>query len=248
MTGARRSRVGSIRRSTMPSRAGFAAGAALTLALAGCGSTPTTTFYTLVPPADASLARAAATPEQTPEPTRTSTLAPMPMPMPEQTPTPTPTLAQGKPLSLSISTVSVPEIVDRPQFVVRDGPNEQRLYEHRRWSQALPREIDGALRAHLARRLPGARIATAGQDAAADASWRLALDVQRFEATRGQDTVFEALWTLRDRSGAAVDSGRFVDRRAVSDPSFDALAASQAASIERLAQVLAERITADARR
>ncbi len=217
---------------------------AIVLALAGCGSAPTTTFYTLVPPVDAAATRASQGPvPDAPSPssrasTSTSTSAPA-SPIAAST---NAAATAALSLSLSIGPVSVPESVDRPQFVVRDGPTEQRLLEQRRWSQSLPREIDGALRAHLARRLPGARITIAGQSAAAEAQWRLALDVQRFEATRGRDTVFEALWTLRDRNGAPIDSGRFVDQRTVADSSFDALAASQAASIERLAQVIAERV------
>ena len=57
--------------------------------------------------------------------------------------------------SVTVGPVSVPEIVDRPQFVVRVAQNQVELAEHARWAEplkgAIPRVIDFEKFAHIAR-------------------------------------------------------------------------------------------------
>src|SRR3569833_1627466 len=43
--------------------------------------------------------------------------------------------------SVAVGPVRVPEIVDRPQVVVRRGPNHVELAELHRWAQSLRTEI-----------------------------------------------------------------------------------------------------------
>jgi uncharacterized lipoprotein YmbA len=57
---------------------------------------------------------------------------------------------------IAVEPVTVPEVVDRPQFVVRTGPEQLDLLESRRWAQPLAREIADAVAADLERALPGA--------------------------------------------------------------------------------------------
>ena len=75
-----------------------------------------------------------------------------------------PVAADGAP-SISVGPVSIPELVDRPQLVVRVRPNEVVLTEQERWAEPLRGAITRVVAANLAAAL-GARVAVAATSAA----------------------------------------------------------------------------------
>ena len=75
--------------------------------------------------------------------------------------------------------MSVPELVDRPQLVVRLGANQVALEEQARWAEPLRGAIARVVAANLAAAL-GARVV--GQRNG-DPDYRVTLDVQRFDSS-----------------------------------------------------------------
>ena len=67
-----------------------------------------------------------------------------------------PVAADGAP-SIAVGPVSVPELVDRPQLVVRLGANQVALEEQARWAEPLRGAIARVVAANLATAL-GARV------------------------------------------------------------------------------------------
>src|ERR1700747_151844 len=72
--------------------------------------------------------------------------------------------------TLRLSTLSVPEALDRPELVLRLSPTEVRIDDDHRGTEPLRTAIGRAVTAHLARALPAARVdfaddATAHEDA-----------------------------------------------------------------------------------
>src|SRR3569623_1476102 len=102
--------------------------------------------------------------------------------------------------SVAVGPVRVPEIVDRPQFVVRRGPNQLELAEQHRWAQSLRTEIAGALSANLERQLTQIRIASGNSAASQTADYRISLDVEQFDDTPGEGEAVKAIWTIRPES------------------------------------------------
>jgi len=72
------------------------------------------------------------------------------------------------------------------------------------------------------------------QLAVADPAFRVTLNVQRFDATRGVAVDDELLWTVRRVADGQLRSGRSGGRAVPADASYDALAA---AHVEALAMV-----------
>ena len=58
-----------------------------------------------------------------------------------------------------VGPITVPEVVDRPQIVLRTAPGRVELAEQARWAAPLKSEIPRVVADHLARLLNGARTA-----------------------------------------------------------------------------------------
>jgi uncharacterized lipoprotein YmbA len=76
-----------------------------------------------------------------------------------------PAAAEGAP-AIAVGPVSGPEIVDRPQIVVRLGANQVQIVEQARWAEPLRIAIARVVAANLASTL-GARV-VAGRNGDAD--------------------------------------------------------------------------------
>src|SRR5690349_9986860 len=90
-----------------------------------------------------------------------------------------PAAAEGAP-SVAVVSVSVPDLVDRPQIVVRPGPNQVDMSEQARWAEPLRGAIARVVTANLAAAMNGKVAPQRG-----DPDYRVTLDVQRFESTLG---------------------------------------------------------------
>jgi uncharacterized protein len=150
---------------------------------------------------------------------------------------------------IAVGPVAVPEVVNRPQFVVRDGPNRVTVLEGQRWAEPLKSGIAEAVASYLSRDLNGARVTPMTQSAANDAQFDVALDVQRFEMIVGDAAVIEVVWTIKRRDASAAPMlGRSNVREPAqtsSDPSsnpYDALVAAQVRALASVSRDIAARL------
>ena len=176
----------------------FALATALAVMCAGC-STPTATerFYAL---SDGGASSASASVSAS---TSTSTAFP----------------------GIVISAVTVPELIDRPQIVTRDGGNRVNLAEQQLWAEPVKNGIARVLAARLAKSLADAgrpaQVAAYPQTSIANPDVRITIDVLRFDATPGGEAVVDALWSVRRTSDATVRTGRTVAARPIAAASYD---------------------------
>lgn len=182
---------------------------AAALVLAGCGSPPKISFYTLAPRSD---------------------------PLPA-------TVAQpaSSPIGITVGPVTLPDLVDRPQLVVRTAENEVALLDQHRWAEPLKREIPRVLAGHLSRLLGTPRVSVYPTGAVGPGDVRVRVDIQRFESLPGQEVVLEAFWIVSPPSGEP-RSGRWTQRVPVAGPGYDALVAAHGVALERLGEELAAQI------
>ena len=145
-----------------------------------------------------------------------------------------PAAAEGAP-SIAVGPVSIPEMVDRPQIVVRLGANQVQIAEQARWAEPLKGAIARVVTANLATTL-GARVAAQRNG---DADYRVALDVQRFESP-ADAVLIEALWTVTAKSGKR--SGRSVVREKIAGKDYEALAAAHSAALATISREIAAAI------
>jgi uncharacterized lipoprotein YmbA len=156
--------------------------------------------------------------------------------------------ADGSPVAryaVAVGPVSVPGAVDRPQLVVQTSPNNVALDEFNRWASPLADEIARTVAGNLTTLLGTPRVAS-GALPNLDASYRVAIDVQRFESAPGTAATLDAVWTVRPALGSPSRSGRTVAVEPVDDPGMDALVAAHDRALARLSGDIASAIRAAA--
>lgn len=146
-------------------------------------------------------------------------------------------------LSISIDAVTVPELVDRPQMVVRIDATQVRIDEYARWAEPLKSQITNVLVADLAQALPGALVTGYGQWAGEAQSYHLQIDVQSFESAADMATI-GTVWTVRSPKKGSAVSGRTVVHEPVSGQGYDALVDAHSRALAIISRDIAAAIRA----
>jgi len=144
--------------------------------------------------------------------------------------------------SVAVGPVSVPEIVDRPQIVVRTGPNQVFIDEFHRWGSPLRDEIARGIAGNLAALLGTPRVSVFPHSTSSAANYRVAVDVMIFDSTPGESAALDAVWGIRGAGGVALRSGRTTVRESVSGVSYAALVAAHSRALEKLSGDIADAI------
>lgn len=124
------------------------------------------------------------------------------------------TLGSGLPVEVAkagpivvVGPVTLPELVDRPQLVLRIAAHRVDILESHRWGESLKSEISRLIAENLGGLLGSGRVSSYLQQSGADAEYRVVVVIKRFEATPGEAVVIEADWSLRQASGGARITG-----------------------------------------
>lgn len=139
----------------------------------------------------------------------------------------TATASQGVPAgdctppSVAIASVSIPELVDRPQLVVRIDGSKVELLETHRWAEPLKGAISRAIAENLSRLLASDRVSSYPQAASLSADFKVFVDFQRFDFA-GDHVELDALWAIRRTDGSPAGNGRSRLREPVTGSGYDA--------------------------
>jgi uncharacterized lipoprotein YmbA len=147
-------------------------------------------------------------------------------------------------VSVSVGPVAVPAALDRPQIVVSTGPNEVRLDDLNRWAAPLQDNLAEIIAQNLLGLLGTPNVSLFPKMSAADAQYRVAVEVQRFESVAGTAAVLEASWTVLRTKDRTTQTGRTRAREPVQDASYDALAAAHSRAAGRLSADIAQAVRA----
>ena len=142
-------------------------------------------------------------------------------------------------LSVAVGPITIPAAVDRPQMVVSTSANQVELDEFNRWAAPLGNNISRVVAMNLVALLGTPNVTLFPQMLAADADFRVAIEVQRFDSTPGDSAVLDAVWIVRRAKDGKADTGRTTVREAVPEKSIDALVAAHSRAMARLSQDVA---------
>jgi uncharacterized protein len=148
--------------------------------------------------------------------------------------------------AVAVGPVSIPPIVDRPQFVVQVAPNRITVDEFNRWASPLDDNIARTVAGDLAVLLGTPRVVTGPLAPSLAPMYRVAIDVQRFESVPGQNVVVDAVWAVQKGTTRGARSGRTVAREPVAGAGFDALAAAHSRALAKVSADIAAAIRAEA--
>ena len=133
-----------------------------------------------------------------------------------------------------LQPVKLPAQLETPQWVVRLADDTLALLEYDRWIAPLADEVRSAVALRLA-----AAFSASPPAAAPGPPWRIAIEVERFDAAIGRAVHLEAEWTIRAGNSQELTlrcRAVFVQPVAAGLP---ALAAGQRAVVEQLGDAVA---------
>ncbi|SEM13700.1 hypothetical protein SAMN04489760_10511 [Syntrophus gentianae] len=145
-------------------------------------------------------------------------------------------------LSISVGPVSIPASVDRPQILVRTGPNQVSLAEYDRWAAPLKSDIARVIADNLASMLGTPQVSVFPQSSAAEATYRAGIDVLRFESELGKGATLDVLWTVSSRTKGPSRSGRTTMTEPVQGDGYAELVAAHSRALGRLSGEIAATI------
>jgi len=155
--------------------------------------------------------------------------------------------ATSSDLSVIVGPVSIPAEVDRPQLVVRTGPNQMRVEEFNLWAAPLQDNIVRIVAQNLVALLGTPRVTLSAQTVSTELGYRAVIEVQRFDSVSGEAATLDAVWTVRRMKDGGTQTGRTTVREAVQENSYEALAAAHSRALARLSQDIANAVRALAR-
>jgi uncharacterized protein len=177
----------------------------LAVSLAGCGSSPKPTYYTL-----------------------SSSLAPAKQVQPTAS------------FSVVVGPVTLPELVDRPELVVRAAANRVLLVDQHRWAEPLKREVPRVIASNLSRLLGTTRVFAYQQSGPGEVDYRVVMDFERFDSIPGDSVMLDARWSVRVAAGGGgLRTERSIVRVPTDGQGYDALAAAHGRALEHMSEEIA---------
>ena len=144
--------------------------------------------------------------------------------------------------SISVGPVTVPAAVDRPQIVVRVGPNQVDIDEFNRWASPLQSDIARVVAENLGSMLGTQDVALFPHTTATGASYRVMIGVMRFESAPGDAATLDAVWTVRRAKEDQSRTGRTTVSVPTQGSGYAPLVAAHSLALEKLSTDVAQAI------
>lgn len=141
--------------------------------------------------------------------------------------------------SISVGPVSMPAAVDRPQIVVRTGPNQVSINEFDRWASPLKNDVGRVVVENLAALLGAKQVTLFPQSTAAGASYRVMIDVLRFDSELDKAATLDAFWTVISAKNGHSYRDRTTLTEVTQGDDYNALAAAHSRALGRLSAQIA---------
>ncbi|OYD72925.1 UNVERIFIED_ORG: hypothetical protein BDU10_4584 [Burkholderia sp. CF145] len=145
----------------------------------------------------------------------------------------------GSPVTVVIGAVNVPELVNRPQIVVRAGTNHVTIDEFARWAEPLKSQIPRVFVADLSQLLNSPRVSTLPIGGDAAAAWRVRIDVQSFDASLGDTASVDVLWSVLPPGNAPPITGRTIASEPCAGAGYDAVVVAWSKALATVSRAIA---------
>jgi hypothetical protein len=106
--------------------------------------------------------------------------------------------------SIVVLPAALPELLDRPQWVLQASDGQVVIKESRRWAEPLRNEISRFIAGELGRLLDSSGVLAPNGGSEFQADYRLRLDVQRVDATLGKGVAIDVFWRLEPPKGKSL--------------------------------------------
>ncbi|MGB5615447.1 MAG: PqiC family protein [Desulfobacterales bacterium] len=147
-------------------------------------------------------------------------------------------------LSVGIGPVSFPGYLDRPQIVVRTGPNEISFSEFDRWAEPLKNNFMRVFKENLVDRLKTDSIFVYPWPPGAVFEFQVSVEVARFDARPGDGAELDVQWTiLRNHDGEVILSRKSSYSVDLGGSDYKTIVAAQSRAVADFSREVAVAVT-----
>jgi len=146
-------------------------------------------------------------------------------------------------ITIGIGPVQLPQFLNRPQIVIRSGPNKLTVSEFHRWGGYFDQDFLRVLAQDISILMPTNRVIEFPWEDRADPDYRIAFNVQQFDGQPGNSVLLNAIWTIKERKGTKdLYAKRSIIRQPVSGNDYEALVAAHSQALAALSREIAAAI------
>jgi uncharacterized lipoprotein YmbA len=146
-------------------------------------------------------------------------------------------------LAVAVGPLTLPRYLDRPQLARRTNSSQIEYDETRRWAGPLGDELLRALGANLGALIPSERVVVYPAQPTFPVSYRIVIDIERFEADADDRVILHARWSIiPGKGGNALSTGRMALAEEASSRSAADLVAAHSAAIAELGKAMARTV------
>ncbi len=149
----------------------------------------------------------------------------------------------ANPISVSIAPVEIPDYLDRPQIVTRDGRNELRLAEFDLWAGSLRDNITAVLAENLSTLLGSDRVSVYPRMHGEKADYSVTMRVLRLDCAPGDRVLLKVQWTVfagQERKDVATRMTTFAE--SLSDSRYETMVATVSHALAQVSREIAREI------
>ena len=148
---------------------------------------------------------------------------------------------------VAVGPLAIPDYLNRPQIVTRAGRNEMRVNEFQRWADGLEDNLSRTVVEDLSVLLPPDRFSVIRWMPAVQGdvpiTYRVAVDVVRFDATPGGTVFLEADWAIRGKEKTVVLAKKSSISGTAGGAEFTDLVVAMSKAVEDLSREIAAGVT-----
>ena len=148
----------------------------------------------------------------------------------------------GKPLSVGVGPISMPEYLNRPQIVTRESETKLALAEFDRWGEPLGDLFSQVVAANLSSLLETERVYSLPRRRTASLDYQVEIDIYRFDADQTGLIYLTARWSLYGKGGKKLLKTGTTSLTEQAGPSPDALASGMSRVVESFSRSIASEI------
>jgi len=125
--------------------------------------------------------------------------------------TPIESPSSAKPLSIEISTVHLPQYLDRPHIVTRSGNNRLKVLQGHQWGGNLRKDMVRILAVNLSQLLNTPNVSIAPHRSSTQADYRISIEIIKFEKDSDNKVRLSAHWRITNGKTGKIAAVRITD-------------------------------------
>jgi uncharacterized lipoprotein YmbA len=146
----------------------------------------------------------------------------------------------GRAPSVVVEPAGLPDLVDRPQLVVKGAGNSVTILEQQRWAEPLRAGIPRVVAENLSKLLGTNQVSTR-DDVVRSPDCRVIIDVRRLDSQPAVEVAFEALWTVGCSAGGK-RTGQSSAHERLASAEVDALVAAHGRALDGMSRDIAQAV------